>query len=297
MLEPRGHRDMYGAVLTEPASPGSHAGVLFMHSDGFSSMCGHGIVAVVTIALERGIIVPGGDGRSLTFDTPAGTVRATAFWEEERPGGRERKVERVAFLNVPSFVVHGWHRRRASARAAFAPTSPLAGRSTRSWTANRSACRSMRHTSLSCGVSASRSRTRSNERRRLRIRSSRGLTGIQGTIFTGPPRDSSADLRNVTVFANGAIDRSASGTGTAAVMTVIDAMGLLDDQRPFVHESIVGTTFTGRVAGADDGGRVSGDRSRDSGLSVDHRRAHVHRRSERSAEERFYDLSVDRVRS
>ena len=74
------------------------------------------------------------------------------------------------------------------------------------------------------------------------------LALADGTVFTGPARDSSADLRNVTVFANGTIDRSASGTGTAAVMTVIDAMGLLDDQRPFVHESVIGTTFTGRVA-------------------------------------------------
>jgi trans-L-3-hydroxyproline dehydratase len=54
MLEPRGHADMYGAVLTEPVLPGSHAGVLFMHNEGYSTMCGHGIVAVTTIALERG---------------------------------------------------------------------------------------------------------------------------------------------------------------------------------------------------------------------------------------------------
>ena len=58
-----------------------------------------------------------------------------------------------------------------------------------------------------------------------------------------------ADLRNVTVFANAEVDRSACGTGTAAVMAVIDAMGLLDDQRPFVHESVIDTTFTGRVVG------------------------------------------------
>ncbi len=75
------------------------------------------------------------------------------------------------------------------------------------------------------------------------------IEGIHGTIFTGPARDGSADLRDVTVFASGAVNRSASGTGTAAVMSVIDAMGLLDDQRPFVQESVVGTTFSGRVAG------------------------------------------------
>src|SRR5580765_1616079 len=120
MLEPRGHADMYGAVLTEPVLPGSHAGVLFMHNEGYSTMCGHGVVAVTTIALERGLLVPGGDGTRVVYDSPAGTIRAratlgapagrlgmsdaTPFAEDAPPG--ERRVERVAFLNVPSFVLH-----------------------------------------------------------------------------------------------------------------------------------------------------------------------------------------------
>src|SRR5476649_2300856 len=86
MLEPRGHADMYGAILTEPVSPGSHAGVLFMHNEGYSTMCGHGIIAVTTIALERGLIMTGpaapkskeraesSDGTSIVYDSPAGTI-------------------------------------------------------------------------------------------------------------------------------------------------------------------------------------------------------------------------------
>src|SRR5215510_12999976 len=103
MLEPRGHADMYGAILTEPTSPGSHAGVLFMHNEGYSSMCGHGVIAVTTIALERGLLVPGGDGRSLVYDTVAGAVRVTA--DVERFGRPDCRVARVTFLNVPSFVL------------------------------------------------------------------------------------------------------------------------------------------------------------------------------------------------
>ena len=75
-----------------------------------------------------------------------------------------------------------------------------------------------------------------------------GLSGIYGTIFTGPPSDDTADLRNVTIFADAEVDRSPCGTGTAAVMAVIDAMGLLGGDRPFVHESLIGTRFNGRVA-------------------------------------------------
>jgi proline racemase len=75
-----------------------------------------------------------------------------------------------------------------------------------------------------------------------------GLRGIYGTIFTGPASDDRADLKNVTIFADAEVDRSPCGTGTCAVMAVIDAMGLLGEDKPFVHESLIGTRFTGRVA-------------------------------------------------
>jgi trans-L-3-hydroxyproline dehydratase len=75
-----------------------------------------------------------------------------------------------------------------------------------------------------------------------------GLAGIYGTIFTGPATVDGADLRNVTVFADKEVDRSPCGTGTCAVLAVLDAMGLADPDRPFVHESIVGSTFSARVA-------------------------------------------------
>jgi len=74
-----------------------------------------------------------------------------------------------------------------------------------------------------------------------------GLRGIYGTIFTAPPSDDRADLRNVTIFADAEVDRSPCGTGTAAVMAVVDAMGLLAEEKPFVHESLIGTRFSGRV--------------------------------------------------
>jgi proline racemase len=253
MLEPRGHRDLCGAVLTEPASPGSHAGVLFMDGEGFGAMSGHSIIAVATIALERGIIVPGGDGASLVLDTPAGTVRAMAAWRTrqdgpEGPEGTNRTVERVTFLNVPSFVMHGGLEvtlgsRRVRADVAFGGAfyAIVDGESV-GVPLDAAYVPELRRFGVEIKAAVDRALTVAHP---LEPR----LSGIHGTIFTGPPRDPAADLRNVTVFANGAVDRSASGTGTAAVMTVIDAMGLVDDQRPFVHESIIGTTLNGRVAG------------------------------------------------
>src|SRR5262245_42999910 len=101
MLEPRGHADMYGAVLTEPVAPGSHAGVLFMHNEGYSTMCGHGVIAVTTVAPQRGLIVPGPDESSVIYDAPAGTIRARAA----RAASNSR-IHAVSFVNVPSFVLY-----------------------------------------------------------------------------------------------------------------------------------------------------------------------------------------------
>ena len=106
MLEPRGHADMYGALLTEPVTPGAHAGVLFMHNEGWSTMCGHGIIAVTTIAVERGLMwdaatPPGGDVE-IVLDAPAGPVRALA---RQRSDEGRVHVPEVSFRNVPSFVL------------------------------------------------------------------------------------------------------------------------------------------------------------------------------------------------
>ena len=263
MLEPRGHADMYGAVLTEPVSPGSHAGVLFMHNEGYSTMCGHGIVAVTTIALERGLLVPGGDGATVVYDAPAGTIRARAtrgssFDKLRMSVGEqdplalssskgERRVESVAFLNVPSFVLHGGLTVKLVSRqirvdVAFGGAfyaivdSEAVGLPIDAWHLPE-----LRRVGMEIKHAVEAQQTVAHPL-------DSGLRGIYGTIFTGPPSDDRADLRNVTIFADAEVDRSPCGTGTAAVMAVIDAMGLLSDDKPFVHESLIGTRFNGRIA-------------------------------------------------
>jgi trans-L-3-hydroxyproline dehydratase len=101
MLEPRGHADMYGAVLTEAVTADGDFGVLFLHNDGYSTMCGHGIIAAVTAGLERGLFTVS-DEACIRIDTPAGRVTARAQREAQRES--QGRVQRVSFLNVPSFV-------------------------------------------------------------------------------------------------------------------------------------------------------------------------------------------------
>jgi trans-L-3-hydroxyproline dehydratase len=241
LLEPRGHADMYGALLTEPTSPGSHAGVLFMHNDGYSTMCGHGVIAVTTIALERSLLVPGGDGRSIVYDTPAGVVRVTADVGGDR-------VSRVSFQNVPSFVVHGGLEVKAGARQVRADVAfggafyAIVDSEAVGVQLDAAHLPELRR----AGMEVKRAVEQTH---RIAHPLEPEVEGIYGTIFTGPPENPQADLRNVTVFADAQVDRSPCGTGTAAVMAVIDAMGLLTSDRPFVHESLIGTLFSGTVIG------------------------------------------------
>lgn len=245
MLEPRGHADMYGALLTEPVTPGAHAGVLFMHNEGWSTMCGHGIIAVTTIAIQRDLIWPGAD--TLVLDSPAGPVEARPAIHTD--AGGERRVSSVSFRNVPSFV---WE--------AGVPVTLSGGRTLLVDIAFGGAFYAIVDAEAA-GLAVDA--TRLPELRRLGSEVKReverlrqvvhpedpGLTGIYGTIFTAPPQQADAHLRNVTIFADAEVDRSPCGTGTAAVMAVLSEMGVLGEDAPFVHESIVGTLFTGTIAG------------------------------------------------
>ena len=97
MWEPRGHADMYGCLLTEPATPDGDVGVLFLHNEGFSTMCGHGIIGLTKVALDTGLIDKPGEPAMLKIDSPAG--RVTAYAQREKG-----VVTAVSFHNVPSFV-------------------------------------------------------------------------------------------------------------------------------------------------------------------------------------------------
>lgn len=254
MLEPRGHADMYGALLTPPEHPGSHAGVLFMHNEGFSTMCGHGVIAVVTIAIERNLIVmprePDGSVR-ITLDSPAGPIEAVASVAQPFRAAHAdtARVTSVRFRNVPSFVLH--------------PAVPLriGTRDVRADVAFGGAFYAIVD-SEAVGIPIVPERLADLRRVGMEIKHAveravkvehplePQLHGIYGTIFTGPPSDETADLRNVTIFADAEVDRSPCGTGTAAVMAVLSAMGMLiEGEQVFTHESIIGTRFRGRIAG------------------------------------------------
>jgi trans-L-3-hydroxyproline dehydratase len=237
MWEPRGHADMYGAILTPPVTADADYGVLFMHNEGYSTMCGHGVIAVTTILVETGGASDRSSLVSLAYDTPAGLVRARAMVD----GGR---VTEVAFENVPSFVLAEAVPVETSFGAlavpvvfggAFYALAPApAGLTVEPGNAR---------TLIEFGMAVKRA---VEDREEVVHPLEPDLRGVYGTIVTGEPSPG-CDGRNVTIFADGEVDRSPCGTGTAARLAWLHAQGQAPADRAYVHESIIGTRFSGRV--------------------------------------------------
>jgi trans-L-3-hydroxyproline dehydratase len=240
MWEPRGHADMYGAILTGAVTPDGDLGVLFLHNQGFSTMCGHGVIALATVLLETGMIETGEERPEIRMDTPAGRVTAVAR-------RRDGRVEEVAFRNVPSFV---YARDRTvevpgigflcydvafgGAFYAVVQAEDL-GIDLKGGDVHRLVDLCMR---VKRAVTAT-----------LPIRHpfEEDLGFLYGTIAVGPPETDGHHSRNVCVFADGEVDRSPTGTGVSARAALHHAWGDLALKEPFTVESILGTCMTGRV--------------------------------------------------
>jgi trans-L-3-hydroxyproline dehydratase len=237
MFEPRGHNDMYGAILTPPVTAEADYGILFMHNEGYSTMCGHGIIAVTTILIETGQVPTTGGTATVGYDTPAGFVQAQAMVSDGR-------VTEVAFENVASFVY-------ADAVPVETPFGALAvpvvfGGAFYALApapAGSAVEPANVRTLIDYGVAIKQA---VEQRVEVVHPLDPGLHGIYGTIVTGFPSDS-ADDRNVTIFADGDVDRSPCGTGTAARLAWLHAQDELPVDRRYVHESIIGSRFVGRI--------------------------------------------------
>jgi proline racemase len=241
MLEPRGHRDMTGAMFTEPVSPGSHAGLLFMNAGGYAPLSVHGVIAATTIAIERHLVNPGGDGQTVVYDTMAGVINARA---RVNPQGR---VEHVSVQLVPSFVLFAGLSVQAAGRRIRADVA--FGGNFYAVVDAESIGLSTAAVNLPALRHVGREIIRAIEMTQDIVHPLDPRTaGLFGTLFTGPSVDGHADLRAVTILSGGEAGRSPSGSGMAAVMAVLDAMGLLEGDVKFNQEGIVGARFGGRVS-------------------------------------------------
>jgi proline racemase len=229
--EPRGHADMYGCFLVPPDDDGADLGVLFWHKDGFSTACGHGTIALATWAVDTGRAPADAE---LAIDVPSGRVSA-------RVRGGPGAVESVAFRNVPAYVLArgvpaGRHAVDVSYGGAIyaslpAPVAVEPANYAELIAVGREVKRALGATQYA--------RHPSDDR----------LSGVYGTILyedLGETPDG-PHQRNVTVFADGEVDRSPCGSGTSARAALLAADGRLEPGRVLRHDSIVGTTFHARV--------------------------------------------------
>jgi proline racemase len=227
VLEPRGHADMYGGFVVEPDDAGADLGVLFFHNDGFSTACGHGTIALVTWALESGrLAMPEGDGeREVVVDVPSGRLPT---WATVREG----RVERVRFRNVPGFVlrtdveVEGVRADIAFGGAFYAIVEAPEG------------VRPKRLPELI--AQGRRIKDALNQAGGIAHPLEPRLRDIYGVIWTEGPR-------NVTVFADGEVDRSPCGSCTSARLALLHHRGRLAPGRPFTVRSIIDTAFEGTI--------------------------------------------------
>jgi proline racemase len=240
MWEPRGHADMYGCIVTPPVTAEADFGVLFMHNEGYSTGCGHGIIAITTVALETGLLPMTSPETQVKIDTPSGMVTAYA-----RVG--EGRVQSVYFHNVPSFVlvldevvgVPGLGKVRydiafGGAFYAFVQAEEVGVR------CSPEDFRAL----IEKGMAIKRSIMAS---RPIPHPFETDLSFLYGTIFIGPPLADDAHSRNVCIFAEGEVDRSPTGTGVSARLAIHHARGEIDSNESIIIESIISSRFSGRV--------------------------------------------------
>jgi trans-L-3-hydroxyproline dehydratase len=241
MYEPRGHREMYGCLVVPPVTPGAHLGALFMHTEGYSTMCGHGVIALAMVAVETGLVPPSAGGVEVRIDTPAGLVVA---WVD---AGHAEGARRVTFRNVPSFVLAldrvievpdvGWVKYDLAYGGAFYAHVEAATLSVR---LTRDEC--ARLTAL--GTAVTRAVAHADD---VAHPTEPELSFLYGSILVGPSPHDGVHSRNVCIFGDGQIDRSPTGTGVSARLAVHHARGELGIGDEVVIESIVGSRFTGRI--------------------------------------------------
>ena len=242
MWEPRGHADMYGAYVTEPVTSEADLGVIFMHNEGYSDMCGHGIIALASVAVAQGLVPVATPETRVGIDAPAGFIEAFVAWDGLKVGG-------VRFRNVPSFLV----------RQDVSVTTPSFGRVTVDVAFGGAFYAYLDGAQVGLTVTPQnlRALTQLGDEVKKAVSASVDirhplvpeLNALYGTIINGPPQHEGSAQANVCVFADREVDRSPTGTGTAGRVAQLYARGKLREDDVLVNESVIGTVFTGRVAG------------------------------------------------
>ena len=242
MFEPRGHADQYGALLVEPVLPGADLAVLFMHNEGYSTMCGHAIVALGRYAVDQGLVPPGKDMTIVNIECPCGLVRAEVAM-------RDGKATDVSFESVPSFL---FARDQVLTLGSWGKVSfdiAYGGAFYALADAGQFGLAFGRDT-VAAFVDAADQLTKATQTAiPLSHPDADDLAFLYGTILTdGEDAYSDHPTQNVCVFADRQVDRSPTGSGVTARLAAMHARGQIMIGQQRVFESIINSRFSGAVA-------------------------------------------------
>lgn len=236
MFEPRGHADMYGAILSEPSTAEADFDVFFIHNEGYSTMCGHAILALTKFAFETQLI-PHKTDNKLTINVPAGTVYAAAKIENGQ-------VVASSFKNVPSYL-HYSDLPIAVADIGLIQFDVAFGGAYYALVEAESVGLNMKADNYNQLIDYGKKIKRTIiDNYAIEHPTEPDLSFLYGVIFTGLPENKKHHSRNVCVFAEGEVDRSATGSGVSARAALHFSKGELSLHQPITIESILGSTMT-----------------------------------------------------
>ncbi|EZP26587.1 trans-3-hydroxy-L-proline dehydratase [Pseudomonas sp. RIT288] len=240
MLEPRGHKDLYGGFLTEPVSEDADFGIIFLNNMGYSPHCGHGVIALATAAVELGWIERKSPETRVGIDAPCGFIEAFVEWDGTRTGA-------VRFVNVASFI---FERDVTVTTPTFGNvTGDIAyGGATYFYVDGRPHNIAIREKDLSTITQFGYEiKAAINARGPFIHPEIPEFNDVYGVMVYGDPRHEGSTQANCCVYADRAIDRSPTGSGTAGRVAQLYLRGELSASDALINESIIGTVFKGRV--------------------------------------------------
>ena len=239
MFEPRGHDMMSGSILYPPSDPENDIAVLFIETSGCLPMCGHGTIGTVTIALEEGLVTPKTPGK-LNLETPAGLVKI-----EYKTEGK--KVTSVKLTNVPAYLAKE-NIQVACLDLGILNVDVSFGGNFYAIIDPQENFEGIQAYTADALIRWSREiRASINQQHTFKHPVDSTINGLSHVLWTGNTLSEDATARNAVFYGDKAIDRSPCGTGTSARLAQWHAKGKLQLGQPFVHESIIGSKFTGRV--------------------------------------------------
>jgi proline racemase len=240
LLEPRGHKDMFGAILTAPCSPEADIGVVFMDNQGYEPMCGHAVIGTATTVLETGMFPLREPETLVKLDTPSGLVHAYARVEDER-------VRSVSFQNVAAFVYRSGVLLDVPGVGQLTIDVVFGGLFFVFVEARQLGLDLIPTNAAHLADLGMRILAVANEEIDVRHPDLPHIDRIIDLRFYVEPGCDGADSRNVVILGDHMVDRSPCGTGTSAETALRHARGDLDIGETFVTESIIGTRFQGEL--------------------------------------------------